>query len=437
MNEEDATAAIDYSLQRYRLVGPQVEPEAGYWTYAGKRIEVVQVDAIPDDTIDRFDKSREALEADLEELAYLGENRKVSELIAGDFPAGSGKRVRRRLSEYLFLRPHPISAIINIGREQPDTRSLKAQCEPFPNDPLVTTGEELARLFENETPGLLHRHALNCILFERPVSPPRQARVWMALDITIYSALLAAWHFKWANRIDGVRPPEADFDRSYIERPYTYEARIAEAEGRRPRFQVLYDFPPTDTGDGSGQRRRCPEPFPSPGTPRHPAYTSGHSTYSAAASHILKYFFPDQSEQLDDLADNIGIARLWAGVHWRQDHENGRKLGIAVAERVIRQLRNDPVPPLVDPNGDPLPMPGPCDAGIMAPEFWPLHFKATRRRDRPAAPNHDVIPPMGPMPLATTLTAGGQPLSGPNRGAVDPQVDGAEGEPRSESDADS
>lgn len=425
--EEQEAQDIDYSLQPYRLVGPQVEPEAGYWTYAGKRIEVVQVDAIPDRRIDEFDGSKAALEADLQELAYLADNRRNSNLVAGDFPAGSGRRTRRKLSEYLYLRPHPLSAIINLARPQPDTASLRRQCEPFPDAPLVTTGEELARLFENETPGLLHRHALDCILFERPVSPPRQARVWMALDVTIYSALLAAWHFKWANRIDGVRPPKADFTRSYIERPYVYEARIAEAEGRRPRFGVLYDFPPLDDGTGSDQMRRCPDEFPSPGTPRHPAYTSGHSTYSAAASHILKYFFPDQTEQLDDLADNIGVARLWAGVHWRQDHENGQKLGVAVAERVISQLRRDPVPPLVDDNGDSLPMPNKCDASIPAPEFWPLHFKATQRRDRPAAPNHDVIPPMRPMPLIA------EPLSGPNRGAVDPQIQAdAEGTAREE-----
>ncbi|HEY0013250.1 MAG TPA: hypothetical protein VGB79_10425 [Allosphingosinicella sp.] len=432
--KEEEPAAVDYSLQPYSLVGPQVEPEAGYWTYAGKRIEVVQVDGIPDDTIEPFDKSRGALEADLLELSYLAANRANPQLIAGDFPDGTGQRARRKLSDYFFLRPHPISAIINLRRDQPDVTSLRGQCDPHPNNPLVTTGEELARLFEAETPGLLHRHALNCILFERPVSPPRQARVWMALDITIYSALLAAWHFKWANRIDGVRPPRPDFDRSYIERPYTYEARIAEAEGRQPRFQVLYDFPPRDQGDGFEAQRRCPEPFPSPGTPRHPAYTSGHSTYSAAASHILKYFFPDQAEALDDLADNIGVARLWAGVHWRQDHENGRRLGIAVAERVIRQLERDPVPPLVDENGAPLPMPNPCDATVMAPEFWPLHYKATQRRDGPSAPNQDVIPPMRPMPVSALSPSGGAPLSGPNRGAVDPQVGGNEGEPRAETE---
>jgi len=60
--------------------------------------------------------------------------------------------------------------------------------------------------------------------------------------------------------------------------------------------------------------------FPTPGTPRHPAYPSGHSTYSAAAAFTLIAFFPQYAEDLLRLADNTGVARLWAGVHWRSDH---------------------------------------------------------------------------------------------------------------------
>jgi membrane-associated phospholipid phosphatase len=53
--------------------------------------------------------------------------------------------------------------------------------------------------------------------------------------------------------------------------------------------------------------------FPTPGTPRHPAYPSGHSTYSAAAAFTLIAFFPQYAEDLLRLADNTGVARLWAG----------------------------------------------------------------------------------------------------------------------------
>jgi hypothetical protein len=78
--------------------------------------------------------------------------------------------------------------------------------------------------------------------------------------------------------------------------------------------------------------------FPTPGTPRHPAYPSGHSTYSAAAAFTLIAFFPQYAEDLLRLADNTGVARLWAGVHWRTDHIFGQLVGRAVAELIVEQL---------------------------------------------------------------------------------------------------
>jgi membrane-associated phospholipid phosphatase len=78
--------------------------------------------------------------------------------------------------------------------------------------------------------------------------------------------------------------------------------------------------------------------FPTPGTPRHPAYPSGHSTYSAAAAFTLIAFFPQYAEDLLRLADNTGVARLWAGVHWRSDHTFGQLVGRAVAKLIINQL---------------------------------------------------------------------------------------------------
>lgn len=95
------------------------------------------------------------------------------------------------------------------------------------------------------------------------------------------------------------------------------------------------------------------------GTPRHPAYPSGHSTYAGAASELLKFFFgttpvfagaqPSRGtgnapppnnvgKELDNMADNIGLGRMWAGIHWRSDHEAGLELGRTVARLVLRQL---------------------------------------------------------------------------------------------------
>jgi hypothetical protein len=235
----------------------------------------------------------------------------------------------------------------------------------------------------------------------------------MALDIAIYSALLGAWHIKWGHRHSG----QPDFTRSYRERPIEYEIRVAAQQGGRPlRFEVLYDYKLNPDGTERGPRR-CPNPFVSPGTPRHPAYPSGHSTYSAAASRILEYFFSPETRTVDDttlfnnpqssqvgtgpwvaaelrrLANNIGVARLWAGVHWRQDHNTGVKLGNWVADQVIEQLCLDPVRPLPDQ------APDPCDDTIPAPSFQTVEGHKTYRDQHAGGKceaDQDKLPPADP-----------------------------------------
>jgi hypothetical protein len=104
------------------------------------------------------------------------------------------------------------------------------------------------------------------------------------------------------------------------------------------------------------------------GSPNHPTYTSGHATVAGACATILKAFFdndtliasitplvkPDPNNpsqlismndfvneltvagELDKLASNAALARNWAGIHWRQDAEQGILLGEQVAIRYLQ-----------------------------------------------------------------------------------------------------
>lgn len=105
------------------------------------------------------------------------------------------------------------------------------------------------------------------------------------------------------------------------------------------------------------------------GSPNHPTYTSGHATVAGACATILKAFFdndtliasittpvvPDPNDpsqliplvgnheneltvagELDKLASNTALARNWAGIHWRQDAEQGILLGEQVAIRYLQ-----------------------------------------------------------------------------------------------------
>jgi hypothetical protein len=103
-----------------------------------------------------------------------------------------------------------------------------------------------------------------------------------------------------------------------------------------------------------------PQAFPE-GSPLHPSYGSGHSTYIGAGVTIIKAFYADfpiinpqmpsddgtalvpyndgtlmMFDELDKLASNVGVARLFAGVHYRSDHDHAVRLGELFALRTLQ-----------------------------------------------------------------------------------------------------
>ncbi len=312
----------------YGLGGPQVEPGAAHWLLGKHLPAVVPLAEITAHFRAPSGEFREDIFFPCDVAGELAELKLLA-----------GRRGEPLPADYL-------SDLIVHGR-RPEQRTVR-------------TGGELARLFDALTPGRMHRHVLDRLLAGRSdVSPVRQARLYMALDLTIYTALAAAWHFKWAagERISlRLRPYEHDRGRTF-----TVLLDAAEPAGRG-----AYDR----AGWPDGAKARS-GPTPSPGTPRHPSYPSGHSTYAAAASRVLEYFFSHETLSVDDrrlagrvaahgrsatpdavayglrqLAGNIGEARLWAGVNWRSDHRFGQQLGCVVADRVIAALRRDRIAPL-------------------------------------------------------------------------------------------
>jgi len=101
------------------------------------------------------------------------------------------------------------------------------------------------------------------------------------------------------------------------------------------------------------------------GAPPHPAYPSGHATFAGACVTVLKAFFnesylvPNPVEasadgrallpyrgppltvggELNKLAANVAVGRLFAGIHWRSDASEGMRLGEEVAIRCLRDQR--------------------------------------------------------------------------------------------------
>lgn len=368
----------------YQLKGPQVEPSAAFWLL-NPQIKVPSMDVVDAKVKELLAKHDPPMRIEFP-TDIAGE---VEELVR--FAGSRGTEIPDdELSDFVNLQNAPFGAIFNTSRNHSygqyriddvlDQKHRIPVCSSQYARSQISTRGEMSRMFENETPGLIHQNALAWLLYQRTdISPARHARVWMALNLAIYTALAAAWHYKWVGGT-GV---------AFRLRPVEYI--------RDGKFSVLYDrlvAPNCDERDGKlGALRGCP--CPSPGTPRHPAYPSGHSTYSAAASGMLQYFFADDPyavEHLRRLANNIGEARIWAGVHWRSDHTFGQIVGRAVAEVIMAQLQSDCVPDIRSQR--------PCDERRdEAPPDAAALQKLKDDRLAGSCAGSDVLPPMGPAPM--------------------------------------
>jgi membrane-associated phospholipid phosphatase len=76
-------------------------------------------------------------------------------------------------------------------------------------------------------------------------------------------------------------------------------------------------------------------------TPNFPSYTSGHSAVSSTAAVILGQLFPEEADYFLSQAQEAAASRLWAGIHFPQDNNNG----FAVGQQIGREYVNDMLKP--------------------------------------------------------------------------------------------
>ncbi|MFN0016242.1 MAG: vanadium-dependent haloperoxidase, partial [Saprospiraceae bacterium] len=77
------------------------------------------------------------------------------------------------------------------------------------------------------------------------------------------------------------------------------------------------------------------------GIPNFPAYTSGHSTFSAAAAEVLGYLFPDKSDDLNTMAKEASESRIYGCIHYRFDCETGLEHGKKIATFAVQRGKAD------------------------------------------------------------------------------------------------
>lgn len=122
------------------------------------------------------------------------------------------------------------------------------------------------------------------------ISAPRAARILAIVHMALNDAFVVAWYFKYLWEV--ARPNQLDQNLESI---------------------------------------LC--------TPRHPTYPSGHATVAGCAEVVLSYFFNPEKRRLRKLAEECAVSRLYAGVHFPVDNDEGLSLGRHVGRLVLKELR--------------------------------------------------------------------------------------------------
>ncbi|MDQ3972954.1 MAG: vanadium-dependent haloperoxidase, partial [Actinomycetota bacterium] len=87
-------------------------------------------------------------------------------------------------------------------------------------------------------------------------------------------------------------------------------------------------------------------------TPLFPAYVSGHAVYSGAAGEVMGYLFPAELAQFRAKAEEAAISRVYGGIHWPVDSEDGLPMGREIGRLVVEWARADGSDRQSSPAGD-------------------------------------------------------------------------------------
>jgi len=191
------------------------------------------------------------------------------------------------------------------------------------------------------------------IVNERPAPPPSTSSGLMAKDLAEVKDVLRhltrqqlAIATKWA---DGASSPTPPGHWVFLALPYVRDARFSEV--RAARAFALLNMSLHDAAVGCWDAKFAYyNPRPSQldqsiltdiGLPNFPSYTSGHSTFSAAAAEVLSYLFPNGASYFDAQKEEAAISRLYGGIHYRTDIEVGKDHGKRIGDYTVRFAMHD------------------------------------------------------------------------------------------------
>jgi len=190
------------------------------------------------------------------------------------------------------FRPPPPPAFDSAQKAQ-ELAEVKNFPRPIPASGANFNTTRAAYFWQGNT-AKLWNDILTVKLFEYQLdrNPPRAARAYALMSVAAHDGLIACWdgkYFYWAARPNMLDPT------------------------------IVTLFP----------------------NPSHPTYPSAHAMFDGPYAAVLGYLFPRDAAYFTSQAQEAGLSRLHAGIHFRSDIEAGLEIGRAVGQRVIEWAKND------------------------------------------------------------------------------------------------
>jgi hypothetical protein len=190
------------------------------------------------------------------------------------------------------FRPPPPPAFDSAQKAQ-ELAEVKNFPRPIPASGANFNTTRAAYFWQGNT-AKLWNDILTVKLFEYQLdrNPPRAARAYALMSVAAHDGLIACWdgkYFYWAARPNMLDPT------------------------------IVTLFP----------------------NPSHPTYPSAHAMFDGPYAAVLGYLFPRDAAYFTAQAQEAGLSRLHAGIHFRSDIEAGLEIGRAVGQKVIEWAKND------------------------------------------------------------------------------------------------
>jgi membrane-associated phospholipid phosphatase len=73
--------------------------------------------------------------------------------------------------------------------------------------------------------------------------------------------------------------------------------------------------------------------------PNFPSFPSGHACSAGAFDAVLGHYIPQERAEFTRIAEEQAMSRLYGGIHYRFDNEQGLALGRTVARYIVERER--------------------------------------------------------------------------------------------------